>query len=181
MSPQELAEAQAALTNAWAFDSQWIPALAGILGALVGSIATFIPNLIVESRRNRKESKLVEASLIAEMTALVEIAEERRFLPSLELVISHLENQPAGSKSFLSANIPLHYSRVYQANVHRIGIVEQTKATDIIRFYQLIDAIVQDISEGGVLSEGGTIDAFRENHRILTRAFEISRRYQART
>ena len=182
MTPEELLKIQAMIAaTCTSQSSQWVPALAGIFGALVGAIASFIPNLIVESHRRRKEACLVEASLIAEMTALVEVAQERNYLSSLEQVISHLETMPAGSELTFRANIPAHYSRVYQANSHRIGIIEQTKATDIIRFHQLVDSVVQDVSEGGVLSGGGVIDAFKENHQILSRAFAISRKYAGRT
>lgn len=181
MTPQELSQLQAAVAEVCTSGSnQWVPAIAGILGALVGAIASFIPNLIVESNRRDKESCLVEASLIAEMTALVEIADERNYLSSLEQAIAYLETQPEGSTLVFGANIPSHYSRVYQANAHRIGIIEKSKATDIIRFHQLVDAVVQDVSDGGVLSAGGTINAFQENHKILSRAFEISRKYAGR-
>jgi len=181
MTPQELAQAQEALTSSFAINREWIPALAGILGALVGAIAAFIPNLIVESRRLRQEACLVEASLLAEMTALVEVAEERDYLTDLANVIARLEQQPHGSTFSVSANIPTHYSRVYQANAHRIGIIDKRKATDIIRFYQLVDAVVQDVTAGGALNAGAAVEAFKQNHQILSRAFEIHRKYADRT
>lgn len=180
MTPQELSQVQA-IVNEASGASQWVPAIAAILGAFVGAIAAFIPNLIVESHRFRKESCIVEASLIAEMTALIEIADERRYLSSIEQAIAHLETQPEGATLAFGVNVPSHYSRVYQANAHRIGMIQEDKATDIIRFHQLIDAVVQDVSDGGLLSAGGSVGAFKENQQILSRAFEIGRKYTGRT
>ena len=34
-----------------------IPALAGILGAVVGAVASFVPNLITDYYRNKREAK----------------------------------------------------------------------------------------------------------------------------
>ena len=155
----------------------WISALAGIVGAIVGAIASLLPAWVIESRRVKHEAELVEASLISEILAIADIAKERKYLESLADAIRYLEAQPNGAVIPFSVNIPAHYSRVYQANAYRIGTIEQSKATDIIRFHQFIDAVVQDLMEGGALASGGDLEAFRENFQILSRAMEIARKY----
>ena len=181
MAIQEIAQASTIATETCTAAGDWIPAIAAVLGALVGALAAFIPNIIVEKHRRKSEADLVEASLIAEMTALTEVAKERRYMSLLEEVIAQLQQQPAGTTVQFATNVPPHYSRVYQANAHRIGLIDKDKATDIIRFHQFIDAVVQDVTEGGVLYSGGHLQAFMENHQILSRAFAISAKYGSRT
>ena len=159
----------------------WIPAIAGIVGALVGAIAAIFPNLVVESYRLRKEASSVEASLIAEISALVDIAGERKYLDSIGDVISHLKTQPAGATYAFQVNVPAHYSRIYQDNAHRIGLIDKDRAADIVRFHQLIDAVVQDIAHGGIIFEGAPLAAFEENHQILSRGLALGRKLVGRT
>ena len=40
-----------------------IPTLAGVLGAVVGATTSFVPNLITDYFRNKREAKKIEASL----------------------------------------------------------------------------------------------------------------------
>lgn len=153
-----------------------IPALAGILGAAVGAITSFVPNLITDYFRNKREAKKIEASLIAEIQALVEVAEARKYLSTLEQVCIHLQSQPNGTRYSITVNIPQEYSRIYQTNAHQIGVIETQIAVDIVRFHQLIDAVVQDVRPGGLISVGAELVAYTETAQILKSALEVGRK-----
>ena len=153
-----------------------VPAAAGIIGAFVGATSAFIPNLINEHFRVKREAKSIESALIAEITALLNIADERKYLLGMEQIISHLKTQPEGTAWQFQVNVPAHYSRIYQTNFHSIGIINNDVATDIITFHQLIDAVVQDVMPGGMLHNGGALDVFEQNYQILGRAFTIGRK-----
>ncbi len=157
-----------------------IPAVTGIVGAFVGAISSFVPSLISEHFKNKKISELIEASLVSEIQALVEISETRKYMHGLEQASIYLKSQPFETEIPFTVNIPDHYSRIYQSNAHQIGAVNRSKAVDIVRFYQLADAVVQDIKPGGVLSQGGNLKAYEEAIDILGQALEIGRKISGR-
>lgn len=152
-----------------------VPAIAAIAGAFVGSVTTIIPTLITGWFGRRRETIQIQAALLAEIGALVEIAEERKYLRGLENARKYLEQQPSGSTHCLAVRIPEHYSRIYQANAERIGLMKPELARKIVHFHQFVDAIVQDVTPGGPLAEGCELEGFVEAEKILRRALEIGR------
>lgn len=74
-----------------------IPALAGILGAVVRAVASFVPNLITDYFRNKREAKKIETSLIAEIKVLIEVADARNYQITLEKICAHLQSKPQGA------------------------------------------------------------------------------------
>lgn len=153
-----------------------IPALAGILGAVVGAVASFVPNLITDYYRNKREAKKIEASLIVEIKALVEVADARSYQSTLEKICAHLQSKPQGTTYQFTVNVSKEYSRIYQANAHQIGVIQTEQAVDIVRFHQLMDAVVQDVRPGGLLSNGAQLHAFTETEKIFKSALEVGRK-----
>lgn len=152
-----------------------IPAVTGIVGAFVGAVASGIPVLLTEWCKSRKESAQIRSSLIAEVAALVEIAENRRYLNGLRDICDFLQGQPKGTTYPFRVLIPKHYSRIYQANANRIGIVDATTARKIVQFHQFIDAVVQDVVPSGTLYEGGILEGYLQTMNILERALQLGR------
>ena len=153
--------------------SEWLPVYAAIGGAFVGAIASFFPILIVETYKNRMESHQIQASIIAEIAALVEVMEARGYLGSLKNIVEQFNAKPELTSYSISVDVPSHYSRIYQGNCSRIGLICSNTAVKIVRFHQLIDAVVQDVKPGGVLSRGAEKKAFIEAIAILEQALEI--------
>lgn len=152
-----------------------IPALAGILGAMVGAVASFVPNLITDYFRSKREAKKIEASLIAEVKALIEVADARNYQTTLEQICVYLQSKPQGTIYQFTVNVSQEYSRIYQANAHQIGVIQSEQAVDIVRFHQLVDAVVQDVRPGGLLSNGAQLHAFTETEKIFKSALDIGR------
>jgi len=150
-----------------------IAAAAAVVGALVGALASVIPNWLIEKYRLRREAEHVEASLVAEISGLIEIASERKYVQGLNDAATYLRTQPEGSTFRFDVRIPDHYSRIYQANAQRIGLLPPRRAADIVRFHQLADAVVQDLIPGGVISRGAPVEAFEQNVQILSRALAL--------
>ena len=158
-----------------------VPAVAAIAGAFVGSVATVIPTLITGWFGRRRETKKIKAALIAEISALVTIAEERKYLQGLEEAQKCLERQTSGATYCIAVRIPEHYSRIYQANAERIGLLKPETARKIVHFHQFIDAIVQDVTSGGALAEGSELDGFVEAATILRRALQLGKELSSDT
>jgi len=76
----------------------------------------------------------------------------------------------------ISIKIPDHYNRIYQENVKRLGTLSVSEAMQIVRFYQLVDSLRVDVTEGGILFEGTkNYEAFQEAAQILETAMAIAR------
>lgn len=153
--------------------SVWIPAITGLAGAFIGAVSSFIPTLITERCKQRRESAQLRASLVAEIAAIIEIAEMRKYQEGLQSVCVHLASQPPGTIFQYPVGIPDHYSRIYQANADRIGEIDSDSAKSIVTFHQLVDAVVQDVRPGGALANGAELEGFEEAERVLAKAFKI--------
>jgi hypothetical protein len=152
-----------------------LPVIAAIGGAFVGGVSTFLPSYLMEKRKLKQETRSVETALISEVSALLEVIEHRRYVYGLEETVHYLKQNP-GKEKFFAAKIPEHYSRIYQEHISKIGLFHPDLSAKIIRFYQLIDSGVQDISTGGFIAEtGGDIEAFEELLEIFHSAVKIGR------
>ena len=60
-----------------------------------------------------------------------------------------------------------------QSNCENIGAIKKEYAKKIIQFHQLVDAVVQDIKPGGIVSNGATIEVFKELDEIFTQALQV--------
>lgn len=153
--------------------SDLLPLYTALAGAAAGAIASFFPTFVLERYREKSISRRTLSSIITEISALLNIAELRNYHSSLKDIISHLEAQPPGTKHVFIVDVPPHYSRVYQQNCSKIGLIDEVFAKDIVVFHQLIDAVVQDVKPGGLANHGLTVEAYKEMERILSQALEL--------
>src|SRR5690606_34490267 len=109
------------------------------------------------------------------------IADMRGYRQGLRDVCAYLKTQPKGTTYSYHIRIPAHYSRIYQANASRIGMIDPETAKDIVTFHHFVDAVVQDVQGGGQLAAGCEIDGFNEALGILDRAFGIAEKLRNRT
>lgn len=125
-----------------------ISALAGIGGAYLNS-----------NRLARQESRGVRAAILAEVAALVELAERRDYLQVLRTMAVearefYRENPDHPEDFTLSIPLSENYNRIYLQNAQRIGVLSADEARQVVRFYQLVDSLVCDVREGGLLHDG---------------------------
>lgn len=153
--------------------NEWLPVYAALGGAVAGAIASFFPTWLLERRRDSNFSTQVRNCLLAEISALLEIIEHRGYLTSIREAVEHLKSQPEGTTYHFTVDVPQHYSKIYQENCCNIGVVQNNVAQKIVVFHQLIDAIVQDVKPGGIVSSGAPIEAYEELENIFSRAIEI--------
>jgi len=153
--------------------NEWLPLYAALGGAIAGAIASFFPTFMLERYREKKYSRRILASLLSEISALLEIVQHRGYHKSIKDKIEYLRTQPVGSTCSFTVHVPEHYSRIYQENCANIGAIDEFYSQKIVIFHQLIDSIVQDVEPGGIISSGAKIGAFEEIDIIFTRAIQI--------
>lgn len=153
--------------------NEWLPVYAALGGAITGAVASFFPTYFLERYRNTIFSKQILNSLTAEIAALLEIIKVRGYHSDIKKTIELLESQPEVTEYSFTVHIPEHYSRVFQENCKNIGSINSKSSKQIVMFHQLIDAVVQDIKPGGLISLGCDIKGFKEIDQILDKAIQI--------
>lgn len=160
--------------------NEWLPVYAALGGAVAGALASLLPSWLIERRREVAFSRQIERCLLAEISAIVEIIDQRGYQSTLNEIIVHLRQSPKEAQYSFYVDVPPHYSRVYQENCKHIGVVREEVAQKIIAFHQLIDAIVQDLKPSGIFSEGATLAHFEEMGVIFSKAINIARSITSR-
>lgn len=142
-----------------------------LISVLIGGALTILGTIWTGHVRDTKQSKTLEAALIAEISGLLEIIEKRQYLLGFERQITYLRFNPDETRHY-RVMVPKHYSRIYQETSKNIGILDANIAREIVKFHQLLDAVVQDITPDGHLYNGGRLHAFSQTKEIFDMAYE---------
>jgi hypothetical protein len=161
------------VVNAVSLFDKWLPVGAAIGGAFIGGVVSYLPNRWLEKHKRGLEVDAVRNALVTEIKSIVAIVQERAYVELMDEVIALLIEK--GGKQRYSVRVPEHYTRVYQAQVSRIGLLDPSLATQIITFYQLLDSVVQDVSPGGIVADlGGDLSMFRKIKNIFGTAMDLA-------
>jgi hypothetical protein len=153
----------------------WIPVYAAIGGALVGAISAIFPNMIIERLKERRAVKTLPGSIVCEVSAILAIIGRRRYLEAFEETIEALRSMPGTVRTF-QVIVPDNYFKIYHTNLDRVSQIDRSIRDKVVTFYQLIEAVIQDVKPGGMFSISGQgIDAYNETTSILRQAIELGR------
>lgn len=136
---------------------------------------------LLEGRRERAG---VRAALISEVVALAGVIRSRKYCQDLDEAARNLRLREMGSTPFsevkeegFRVSIPEQYNLIYRENATRLGCLKPSEAVDVVRFYQLVLAVVADMTPGGSLYEGTAAHAsFTENKNMLIAALALADR-----
>ncbi|MFV5906257.1 hypothetical protein [Klebsiella oxytoca] len=153
--------------------NQLIAAGSGLIGACIGAgISGWINYKI--SRSNHDLEKLsFAAGFIAEVESLQKVMRERGYLESFTSFANHPDVM-AGAKVLYEILIPDNFSRFYNANLNKVGLlgVERTKL--LIQYHQILQALAQDFKKGSYVNINGfDKEAIDESVRFFTLALSI--------
>ena len=103
-----------------------------------------------------KERGTIGLAIFAEIGALCEIAEERKYLQALKAAAQELRDRAPEDVTGRATVVKISddYCRVYASNLEQIGKLDADEAGLVVRFYQYVDSVIQDITEGGVIANG---------------------------
>lgn len=139
-----------------------------LIGGVIGLVAALIPSFLMELYRGSRERDALRASIVSEIAALAEIARARQYIGGLAAGAS-------GNQQKLQVKFPDDYFLIYKSNASRIGRLSAHDATRIVRFYQLAESVIQDVTPGGILYNGsGGPAAFKEAQDLLEQALAIA-------
>ena len=161
--------------------NEWLAVYAAIGGAFVGAISTYFPTLFIEKHKVKSTSNSIKVALVTEVEVILNLIEARSYLSGIQEIINKLEQNPELTHSY-QVDVPPHYSRIYQTHVSNLGLLDPKLVKDIVSFYQLLDAIIQDIKPGGTI--GGNfvgLDHFKELHKMMSLAIKVGDRIKNNT
>jgi len=156
-----------------------------LLGALVGAGATIAvavagaAGVVINGRlEHRREKAAIKGALFAEVRALCCIIEGRRYRE--DLAASALHIQKTKEAIAFTVPVPEHYCSIYRTHLSSVGTLSPEDAAAIVRFYQLVDSVVRDVTPGGVIA-GGTDDPqpFIQAKEFLDEAIDLADRLKS--
>lgn len=122
------------------FNAQLVSVVVGGLLATFGGMAT---NTYLERMRLRRDSRNLALAFKGELTALIALIEERRYVERFEQVIQQIES--TREPFYVPFRIRFKYDRVYDANVDRIGLLKPPLAEQLPLFYTRVNSIMEDL------------------------------------
>jgi hypothetical protein len=141
-----------------------------LLGAVIGAIAALVPGIYLALRQEAVAKKSIAYQLYAEIAAVLRIETRRGYLQSVERMVEHMQANPGVRHSYMVSvqDVPF---RVYNTNLSAIGHLPPDLQRDIVRLYQWMESIVQDIKPGGVAnSEPAGLEVYWELLTMLREA-----------
>ena len=140
----------------------YLPVYSALGGAFIGAVSTFIPTTIIEYFKTRKEKKSLTLAIYSEISAILEIISFREYIKNIKIIIQKFENKSISDATFIII-IPDDYAIVFKNNISKIGIINPLLQIDIVTFYQLFEAVIQDVKPEGMLNNSPKgIDTFKE-------------------
>jgi hypothetical protein len=140
---------------------------------LAGAGAAIVPNWIIDRLKERRTVKAFTDSIVCEVSAILTIIGHRRYFETIEQIEEHLRSTPGSTRKF-SVVVPDNYFKIYHANLDRVNLIDSNIRVKVVTFYQLLEAIIQDVKPGGMLSsEAWGVEPFTEALSILKQAMEL--------
>ena len=114
-----------------------------VVGGLLAIAGGILTTTLLEKQRHRQESRNLALAFKGEITALIELIKERRYLQRFEEVIRQIE--ATGQPFFMPFRIRFKYDRVYESNVNRIGLLKPPLPETVPLFYTRLASILEDM------------------------------------
>jgi len=151
----------------------YLPVWSALGGAFIGAIASFIPNYLIAKRKERAEKRSTTLQLYSEIKATIEIAKHRQYIEELEKIEqAFLANQI--SEYTFQVQVPDERYPVFKSSLERLGVLDIQIQVKVVEFYQLLEAVVQDVKPGGLLNSApAPLAKFQEALRISKLARQI--------
>lgn len=153
--------------------SPYLPMYSALGGAFVGAVSLFFPNYIISRLKDRTDKRSTTLQLYAEVKATIELAEHRNYMQQLERVVEAFNSKQISSYTY---QIQVSDDRfpIFRSCLHRLGMLEVDLQIKVVEFYQLLEAVVQDVKPGGLLNASpASVEAFQEALRITRRARKL--------
>jgi len=152
----------------------WVAAFAALVGVILGGFINLGSQWFIDSRQHNREAQTLRMSLAAEINGMLGVIEARQYLAGLMRVPTAMTEQQVSVMRY-SVKIDDNYCPIYRANAGKVGILDPSEAAFIVGFHQLIQSVIQDVTVGGVLYEGGNAEQYAETASLLQHAISMGK------
>lgn len=141
-----------------------------LLGGLLAIAGGIVTTLFRDEQLQRRESRNLALAFKGEITALLELIQERNYLKRMADVIEQIEQ--SGQPFYMPFRVRFEYDRVYRENVARIGILNSPLPEQIPLFYTRFTSVLEDLASLGDGTYTGLelailLRIYRDAHRLL--------------
>lgn len=151
----------------------YLPMYSALGGAFIGAVSSFFPNYIIGKLKDRQARRSTTLQLYAEIKATIELAEHRNYIQHLEDVVEAFNTKQITAYTF-QIQVPDDRFPIFKSSLDRLGMLEVDLQVKVVEFYQLLEAVIQDVKPGGELNvRPAQAKAFQEALRIVKRARKI--------
>jgi hypothetical protein len=137
--------------------------LVAILSAIGGALLGGVTTALTARYAAFKESKGIAEALCADLTALLQVVDQRRYVDAIQGSITRLgdpHHTPTHTDA-VSIRIGEDYFTVFNATVAKIGTLP-TLSARIVKTYTLAKSLIEDVKELREIQKG----AFKNEHEL---------------
>jgi len=131
--------------------SEKLIALVGLVSALVGALAAYVPNRLIAVHQRTDLRKSTAFQLYAEISATLELVRHRGYIENLREVLAVFDRGEAETWRF-EVQVPDERFIIFKSNLMNLGLLPPAIQGQIVLLYQLLEAVIQDIKPGGMLN-----------------------------
>ena len=117
--------------------------IAVVAGGLIAITGGFLSNTLLERQRLRRETRNLALAFQGEITAILELIQERNYLARFEQVIGEIE--ASREPFYMPFRIRFKYDPVFQANVGSLGLLPPPLSREIPLFYTRLASVLEDL------------------------------------
>jgi hypothetical protein len=169
----ETVEVIRAVKSLFVEHNPYLPVYSALGGAFIGAVSSFFPNYLIHCLKERREKKSTTLQLYAEIKASLDLIEHRKYIAHLEQVLAAFAAKKITSYSY-QVQVPEDVFPIFKGNLDRLGLLDIDIQVKVVEFYQLVQAVIQDVKPGGILNaQPATESAFEEVLYISKRAIGV--------
>lgn len=153
--------------------------ISALLVAFFSALISFLVQLYFKKNDRSYQAKSFELSIIAEVEAILNIIEKRKYRKGLEEGIFFFEvgKKLSVNETYkLEVQIQENYCPIYFNNLDKISFISQEKVKDVVRFYSLLMSLAQDVKPDGILNTEPSREAYDECLSVFDEAILIGNR-----
>lgn len=151
----------------------YLPMYSALGGAFIGAVSSFFPNYIIGKLKDRRDRRSTTLQLYAEVKSTIELVEHRNYIQQLEHVVAAFNSKQINAYTY-QIQVPEDRFPIFKSSLGRLGMLEVDVQVKLVEFYQLLEAVIQDVKPGGLLNVSpAPVEAFQEALHIAKRARQL--------
>lgn len=116
----------------------------GLIGVVIGGVLSFLATFLITFLEKCGERERFSKAITSEIKSIIYLTNKRKYRYFFEEILSYIEetkNEPLPFKIIIEND----YFPVFSNNLDKIGFLKNPKSEEVVRFYTLCKALLEDI------------------------------------